>query len=142
MLRSEIIKVKKISELTELKSLDGYEDALIMLSSTIPGKVDNYNVSVRTFLSKIEDIINDPTLDIENTINSLLETSLNNINIITDKYINISEKITYNNDVPSLNINASINLAKYNDEINTLDDGLVSGNELNKILNSSKWTII
>lgn len=142
MLRSEIIKVKKISELTELKNLDGYEDALLMLSSTIPGKIDNYNVSIRTFLSKVEDIINDSSLSFEELSKSLLEASLNNINVKNDNYINFLIDVTKFNNIPTLNINTSINLAKYNEETNTITDGLISNKELTKILNSNKWTII
>lgn len=142
MLRSEVIKVKKISELDELKSIKGYESSYLLLSYNSSELKNNYNIKINNFLKDIVNLINDTSISQEDIVKEILTKSLQYININTDDYIIINHELTNNeNNIPSINIDTSIKLSKFNETDNSLTNGIITGSELSKILNN-KWEIL
>lgn len=143
MLRSEVIKVKKVSELEELSSISGFSDALLMLSINKEDfKIGNYNIKLSNFINDIKEILNSDTSSQEEVCKAILEKSLNYLSITGDDYIKYVKKLNEDNDVPSITIDTTLKVANFDSETGGISDGVVTSKTLVKVLNENKWKII
>lgn len=142
MTRTEVIKVKKVSELDELTSLKGYDDALLMLAINKGAfKPANYNIKVSNFINDIKVILKNETDTQEQICKEILQKSLEYLQLNGNDYLQYEKSISTVDNIPYMNIDTTLKLSSVVDDEGTISDGLITSKTLAKVLND-KWKII